>query len=123
MNYTMNIKSCVVEDLQGNSLSSNPMTSSSQGHLDTGLGMQSSVSARKRMEIPYESENRNNSSSSSPSDCGNQHLYQDWESAAQSRDRKVVQVVPQLGLISKCLGCIFVQRESKSSDLKGVSGI
>lgn len=25
-------------------------------------------------------------------------------------------------LCSKCLGCIFVQRESKTSDFKGVSG-
>lgn len=24
---------------------------------------------------------------------------------------------------SKCLGCVYVQRESKSSDFKGVSGI
>ncbi|KAG2628174.1 hypothetical protein PVAP13_3KG231200 [Panicum virgatum] len=29
---------------------------------------------------------------------------------------------PLVGLISKCLGCIFVQRESKTSDFKGVSG-
>ncbi|OEL32380.1 Lysophospholipid acyltransferase LPEAT1 [Dichanthelium oligosanthes] len=30
--------------------------------------------------------------------------------------------LPLVGLISKCLGCIFVQRESKTSDFKGVSG-
>lgn len=26
-------------------------------------------------------------------------------------------------LCSKCLGCVYVQRESKSSDFKGVSGM
>jgi hypothetical protein len=25
-------------------------------------------------------------------------------------------------LVSKCLGCVYVQRESRSSDFKGVSG-
>ncbi|XP_078158342.1 lysophospholipid acyltransferase LPEAT1-like isoform X4 [Carex rostrata] len=30
--------------------------------------------------------------------------------------------LPLVGLISKCLGCIYVQRESKASDSKGVSG-
>ncbi|KAJ3696361.1 hypothetical protein LUZ61_000066 [Rhynchospora tenuis] len=30
--------------------------------------------------------------------------------------------LPLVGLISKCLGCIYVQRESKTSDSKGVSG-
>ncbi|KAF5468431.1 hypothetical protein F2P56_012583 [Juglans regia] len=30
--------------------------------------------------------------------------------------------LPLVGLISKCLGCVYVQRESKSSDFKGVSG-
>ncbi|KAM3330324.1 hypothetical protein ACQJBY_026939 [Aegilops geniculata] len=33
-----------------------------------------------------------------------------------------VSKLPLIGLISKCLGCIFVQRESKCSDSKGVSG-
>ncbi|XP_052487421.1 lysophospholipid acyltransferase LPEAT1 isoform X2 [Gossypium raimondii] len=31
--------------------------------------------------------------------------------------------IPLVGLISKCLGCVYVQRESKSSDFKGVSGV
>ncbi|KAG2666574.1 hypothetical protein I3760_15G069700 [Carya illinoinensis] len=31
--------------------------------------------------------------------------------------------LPLVGLISKCLGCVYVQRESKSSDFKGVSGV
>ncbi|CAL4963955.1 unnamed protein product [Urochloa decumbens] len=35
---------------------------------------------------------------------------------------KSVSRLPLVGLISKCLGCIFVQRESKSSGSKGVSG-
>ncbi|TVU21218.1 hypothetical protein EJB05_30843 [Eragrostis curvula] len=30
--------------------------------------------------------------------------------------------LPLVGIISKCLGCIFVQRESKASDSQGVSG-
>ncbi|CAO2162289.1 unnamed protein product [Urochloa humidicola] len=36
--------------------------------------------------------------------------------------KESVSRLPLVGLISKCLGCIFVQRESKSSDAKGVSG-
>ncbi|RCV23655.1 hypothetical protein SETIT_5G024200v2 [Setaria italica] len=36
--------------------------------------------------------------------------------------KESVSRLPLVGLISKCLGCIFVQRESKSSDSKGVSG-
>ncbi|KAG2588320.1 lysophospholipid acyltransferase LPEAT1-like [Panicum virgatum] len=36
--------------------------------------------------------------------------------------KESVSRLPLIGLISKCLGCIFVQRESKSSDSKGVSG-
>ncbi|XP_043713187.1 lysophospholipid acyltransferase LPEAT1-like isoform X3 [Telopea speciosissima] len=31
--------------------------------------------------------------------------------------------LPFIGLMSKCLGCVYVQRESKSSDFKGVSGV
>ncbi|KAF7141759.1 hypothetical protein RHSIM_Rhsim06G0035800 [Rhododendron simsii] len=38
------------------------------------------------------------------------------------RTRSVARL-PIVGLISKCLGCVYVQRESKSSDFKGVSGI
>ncbi|XP_066314259.1 lysophospholipid acyltransferase LPEAT1-like [Miscanthus floridulus] len=36
--------------------------------------------------------------------------------------KESVSRLPLVGLISNCLGCIFVQRESKSSDAKGVSG-
>ncbi|GAB4852051.1 Lysophospholipid acyltransferase lpeat1 [Ancistrocladus abbreviatus] len=35
--------------------------------------------------------------------------------------KRSVAKLPLVGLISKCLGCVFVQRESKSSDFKGVS--
>ncbi|XP_027092814.1 lysophospholipid acyltransferase LPEAT1 isoform X1 [Coffea arabica] len=37
--------------------------------------------------------------------------------------KRSVAKLPLIGLISKCLGCVYVQRESKSSDFKGVSGI
>ncbi|KAD4888778.1 hypothetical protein E3N88_20851 [Mikania micrantha] len=37
--------------------------------------------------------------------------------------KRSVGKLPLVGLISKCLGCIYVQRESKSSDFKGVSGV
>ncbi|KAL2471757.1 Lysophospholipid acyltransferase LPEAT1 [Abeliophyllum distichum] len=37
--------------------------------------------------------------------------------------KRSVAKLPLIGLISKCLGCIYVQRESKSSDFKGVSGV
>ncbi|KAG5543249.1 hypothetical protein RHGRI_016102 [Rhododendron griersonianum] len=37
--------------------------------------------------------------------------------------KRSVARLPIVGLISKCLGCVYVQRESKSSDFKGVSGI
>lgn len=37
--------------------------------------------------------------------------------------KRSVAKLPLVGLISKCLGCVYVQRESKSSDFKGVSGI
>ncbi|XVE69928.1 hypothetical protein DITRI_Ditri10aG0030900 [Diplodiscus trichospermus] len=36
--------------------------------------------------------------------------------------KRSVAKLPLIGLISKCLGCVFVQRESKSSDFKGVAG-
>ncbi|XP_042418974.1 lysophospholipid acyltransferase LPEAT1-like [Zingiber officinale] len=37
--------------------------------------------------------------------------------------KRSVAQLPLVGLISKCLGCVYVQRESKSSNFKGVSGI
>ncbi|KAK9270982.1 hypothetical protein L1049_026570 [Liquidambar formosana] len=37
--------------------------------------------------------------------------------------KRSVAKLPLVGLISKCLGCVYVQRESKSSDFKGVSGV
>ncbi|KAE9603578.1 putative plasmalogen synthase [Lupinus albus] len=37
--------------------------------------------------------------------------------------KKSVSKLPFVGLISKCLGCVYVQRESKSSDSKGVSAV
>ncbi|CAM8935937.1 unnamed protein product [Rhodiola kirilowii] len=37
--------------------------------------------------------------------------------------KQSVAKLPLVGLISKCLGCVFVQRESKSSNSKGVSGV
>ncbi|KAL7207778.1 hypothetical protein ACSBR1_029680 [Camellia fascicularis] len=37
--------------------------------------------------------------------------------------KRSVAKLPLVGLISKCLGCVFVQRESKSSDFKGVSAV
>ncbi|KAF9611497.1 hypothetical protein IFM89_032467 [Coptis chinensis] len=37
--------------------------------------------------------------------------------------KRSVARLPLVGLISKCLGCVYVQRESKSSDAKGVSGV
>ncbi|GJN32050.1 hypothetical protein PR202_gb20522 [Eleusine coracana subsp. coracana] len=36
--------------------------------------------------------------------------------------KESVSRLPLVGIISKCLGCIFVQRESKASDSQGVSG-
>ncbi|GMN35469.1 hypothetical protein TIFTF001_005300 [Ficus carica] len=35
--------------------------------------------------------------------------------------KRSVAKLPLVGLISKCLGCVYVQRESKSSDFKGVA--
>ncbi|XP_020577613.1 lysophospholipid acyltransferase LPEAT1 isoform X2 [Phalaenopsis equestris] len=37
--------------------------------------------------------------------------------------KRSVARLPLVGIISKCLGCVFVQRESKASDFKGVSGV
>lgn len=37
--------------------------------------------------------------------------------------KRSVGKLPFIGIISKCLGCVYVQRESKSSDFKGVSGV
>ncbi|KAG6557024.1 hypothetical protein Mapa_001441 [Marchantia paleacea] len=37
--------------------------------------------------------------------------------------KRSVAKLPLVGLISKCMGCIYVQRESKSTNFKGVSGI
>ncbi|KAF2299903.1 hypothetical protein GH714_005906 [Hevea brasiliensis] len=37
--------------------------------------------------------------------------------------KRSVAKLPLVGLISKCLGCVYVQRESKSSDFKGVAGL
>ncbi|PWA80000.1 Phospholipid/glycerol acyltransferase [Artemisia annua] len=37
--------------------------------------------------------------------------------------KRSVGKLPLVGLISKCLGCVYVQRESKSSDTKGVSAV
>ncbi|XP_039055541.1 lysophospholipid acyltransferase LPEAT1-like isoform X2 [Hibiscus syriacus] len=37
--------------------------------------------------------------------------------------KRSVSKLPLIGLIGKCLGCVYVQRESKSSDFKGVAGI
>ncbi|KAE8656037.1 Lysophospholipid acyltransferase LPEAT1 [Hibiscus syriacus] len=35
--------------------------------------------------------------------------------------KRSVSKLPLIGLIGKCLGCVYVQRESKSSDFKGVA--
>ncbi|XVF73710.1 hypothetical protein PTKIN_Ptkin13bG0004600 [Pterospermum kingtungense] len=37
--------------------------------------------------------------------------------------KRSVAKIPLIGLISKCLGCVYVQRESKSSVFKGVAGV
>ncbi|KAJ4701910.1 Lysophospholipid acyltransferase [Melia azedarach] len=37
--------------------------------------------------------------------------------------KRSVAKLPLVGLISKCLGCVYVQRESRASDFKGVSGV
>ncbi|XP_014502831.1 lysophospholipid acyltransferase LPEAT1 [Vigna radiata var. radiata] len=48
------------------------------------------------------------------------HMYASFPSFVAKRS---VAKLPLLGLISKCLGCVLVQRESKSSDFKGVSAV
>ncbi|KAL4649890.1 hypothetical protein ACB092_01G046800 [Castanea dentata] len=48
------------------------------------------------------------------------HMYSSFPSFVAKRS---VGKLPLVGLISKCLGCVYVQRESKSSDFKGVSGV
>ncbi|PSR99709.1 Lysophospholipid acyltransferase [Actinidia chinensis var. chinensis] len=50
-------------------------------------------------------------------------LYQMSSSFPSFVAKRSVARLPLVGLISKCLGCVYVQRESKSSNLKGVSGI
>ncbi|XP_022144225.1 lysophospholipid acyltransferase LPEAT1 isoform X1 [Momordica charantia] len=37
--------------------------------------------------------------------------------------KRSVAKLPLVGIISKCLGCVYVQRESKTSESKGVSGV
>ncbi|KAI5082127.1 hypothetical protein GOP47_0001870 [Adiantum capillus-veneris] len=37
--------------------------------------------------------------------------------------KRSVAKIPIVGLVSKCLGCVYVQREDKPSDVKGVAGI
>ncbi|GER44315.1 acyltransferase [Striga asiatica] len=37
--------------------------------------------------------------------------------------KRSVSKLPIVGLVSKCLGCVYVQRELKSSDTKGVSAV
>ncbi|KAM7257983.1 hypothetical protein ACFE04_013724 [Oxalis oulophora] len=50
-------------------------------------------------------------------------LYHMSASFASFVAKRSVAKLPLIGIISKCLGCVYVQRESKSSDFKGVSGI
>ncbi|CAI0558800.1 unnamed protein product [Linum tenue] len=50
-------------------------------------------------------------------------LYHMSSSFSSFVAKRSVAKLPLVGLISKCLGCVFVQRESKSSDFKGVAGI
>lgn len=50
-------------------------------------------------------------------------LYHMSSSFSSFVAKRSVAKLPLVGLISKCLGCVFVQRESKSSDFKGVSGV
>ncbi|KAM0915957.1 hypothetical protein ACQ4PT_010477 [Festuca glaucescens] len=49
-------------------------------------------------------------------------LYHMSASSPSFVAKNSVSKLPLIGLISKCLGCIFVQRESKGSDSRGVSG-
>nr|GME06107.1 lysophospholipid acyltransferase LPEAT1 isoform X1 [Ipomoea batatas] len=50
-------------------------------------------------------------------------LYHMSSSAASFVAKESVANLPLVGLVSKCLGCIYVKREDKSSQLKGVSGM
>ncbi|VFQ99156.1 unnamed protein product [Cuscuta campestris] len=50
-------------------------------------------------------------------------LYHMSSSCASFVAKKSVARLPLVGLISKCLGCIYVERESKTPDLIGVSGV
>ncbi|RDX83669.1 Lysophospholipid acyltransferase LPEAT1, partial [Mucuna pruriens] len=50
-------------------------------------------------------------------------LYHTSSSFPSFVAKKSVAKLPLVGLISKCLGCVLVQRESKSSDFKGVSAV
>ncbi|TXG52269.1 hypothetical protein EZV62_021438 [Acer yangbiense] len=50
-------------------------------------------------------------------------LYHMSSSFSSFVAKRSVAKLPLVGLISKCLGCVYVQRESKSSDFKGVSGV
>uniref|UniRef100_A0A804QR04 Phospholipid/glycerol acyltransferase domain-containing protein n=1 Tax=Zea mays TaxID=4577 RepID=A0A804QR04_MAIZE len=49
------------------------------------------------------------------------YWIREYDSRLPNAERSVARL-PLVGLISKCLGCIFVQRESKTPDFKGVSG-
>ncbi|KAG5613260.1 hypothetical protein H5410_024541 [Solanum commersonii] len=48
-------------------------------------------------------------------------LYHKSRSFPSFVAKRSVAKLPLVGLISKCLGCVYVQRESKSPDFKGVS--
>eukprot|EP00250_Pteridium_aquilinum_P001857 c12064_g1_i1 orf=461-1867(-) len=50
-------------------------------------------------------------------------LYQMSASFPSFVAKRSVARLPLIGLISKCLGCVYVQREDKPSDFKGVAGI
>lgn len=50
-------------------------------------------------------------------------LYQMSASFPSFVAKRSVARIPLIGLISKCLGCVYVQREDKSSNFKGVAGI
>ncbi|KAI9200189.1 hypothetical protein LWI28_003916 [Acer negundo] len=50
-------------------------------------------------------------------------LYHMSSSFSSFVAKRSVAKLPLVGLISKCLGCVYVQRESKSSNFKGVSGV
>ncbi|XVF36145.1 hypothetical protein REPUB_Repub19eG0033200 [Reevesia pubescens] len=50
-------------------------------------------------------------------------LYHMSSSFSSFVAKRSVAKIPLVGLASKCLGCVYVQRESKSSDFKGVAGV